>query len=785
MSDTLGADDRPWPRFAAAPVLVLLVAGWLALTQPWWSGAWTVPWDSKAHFYPQLQFLARALASGESPFWTPDVFAGWGQIADPQSLIFVPAFVLLAVFMPDPTLVAMDMTVFGMLLVGGAGMVLWFRDRGWHPAGALVAALSFVWGASAYWRIQHTGQVVSYALLPLAVFLLGRALDRGSAAAGFAAGVVAGLIAVGRDQIALLSLYILTFQALVWIVARPSRLIAAIGPLVAGAIGGVLVVTVPIGLTWLLAQESNRPTIDYIGAGRGSLHPAALITAFIADLFGQGSAHVDFWGPPTATFGGAEYLAQNMVPVYGGIVPALALVTVGLLRGALFRREILAFTVVGLFVVLYALGWYTPAFRLFYDHLPGVGLYRRPADATFLIGFAIAVLGGYSVSAYVDGRTGPASSLARFLQVVTLAVVFVALPYAFARHADRMAEALTPWAIGAACAVGAVVVLGLARLASSASALLAALVLGLFTTGDLFVNNAPNESTAYPPATFAVLQPDTSDPTIAFLKDHTIATRDDTRRDRVELVGLGFHWPNAPLVHDLESTNGYNPLRFKRYQDATGVRDHAALPEQREFSALMPGYDSLMADLLGLRYIAIGAPLAAVDKHSDPARLPLVAEIPADPAKGVPASWIYENPRAMPRVRFVPTAETVDFATIVRTGQWPAGYDPHRTTLLERPALARGDASLDPARYATAARLVSYRNTEIEIEVDAPSDGYVVLHDVWHRWWRASIDGEPTALLNADILFRAVAVAAGRHRIRMTYHPFEGAFEDYRALVGR
>jgi hypothetical protein len=121
-----------------------------------------------------------------------------------------------------------------------------------------VAALSFVWGASAYWRIQHTGQVVSYGLLPLAVLLLDRALFRQSMLFGLLAGIVAGFIAVGRDQIALLALYILVFQTLVFLVARPSRLVSAILPLIAGAIGGLVVVIVPIGMTWLLALECPR-----------------------------------------------------------------------------------------------------------------------------------------------------------------------------------------------------------------------------------------------------------------------------------------------------------------------------------------------------------------------------------------------------------------------------------------------------------------------------------------------------------------------------------------------
>ena len=71
-----------------AVALAVFAAAFLVPAWPWLSGAVTIPWDAKAQFLPQLQFLARSLAEGQSPFWTPNVFAGWPQIADPQSLIF-------------------------------------------------------------------------------------------------------------------------------------------------------------------------------------------------------------------------------------------------------------------------------------------------------------------------------------------------------------------------------------------------------------------------------------------------------------------------------------------------------------------------------------------------------------------------------------------------------------------------------------------------------------------------------------------------------------------------
>jgi hypothetical protein len=41
--------DERWPLIET---LGLFAAAWLALSWPWLSGAVTIPWDAKAHFYP-------------------------------------------------------------------------------------------------------------------------------------------------------------------------------------------------------------------------------------------------------------------------------------------------------------------------------------------------------------------------------------------------------------------------------------------------------------------------------------------------------------------------------------------------------------------------------------------------------------------------------------------------------------------------------------------------------------------------------------------------------------
>ena len=83
-----------------------------------------------------------------------------------------------------------------------------------------------------------------------------------------------------------------------------------------------------------------------------------------------------------------------MGQLYIGAIPLLLLLTAAV-RGQLWAPEIRFFACAAAVALLYALGWYTPVFRGLYALLPGVSLYRRPADATFLVGALAAILAGY------------------------------------------------------------------------------------------------------------------------------------------------------------------------------------------------------------------------------------------------------------------------------------------------------------------------------------------------------------------------------------------------------
>ena len=756
----IDAAAHPMVRAVAIFVLAAIVIDW-----PWLSGRVTIPWDAKAQFQPQIQFLAQSLARGEEPFWAPFVFSGHPQIADPQAMIFSPPFLALALIDGAPGLWAVDITVLAMVALGGVALMVWFGDQGWHWAGGLIAALAFSYGASMAWRIQHTGQVLSLAYLPIAMVCLDRALARSSILYGIAAGVVAACIVLGRDQVALLAIYFLAALA-IWRLlsaAQPRAAVrASLVPLGAGAAVALALIAVPVTLTALLAEESNRPSIDYIGAARGSLHPALLLTLVAPDVFGAAGRMEDYWGPPSYAWAHTGlFIAQNMGQLYIGAVPLL-LVLAAALRGQLWAREVRFFTCAAAVALVYALGWYTPAFRVLYAVLPGVSLYRRPADATFLIGALAAILAGYGAHRLFRAPHAEHARTHALIAAGTLAAALL-LAAALALWLERLPRLPLPLAAACLCFTAAALVLAWVRPRITSAPLLAACVLAAATAVDLAYNNGPSSSTAQPPAMYEALEPDTVNATIAILRSSVVA--DATRRDRIELAGLGFHWPNASLTHGLENTLGYNPVRLARYSAATGAEDHVGLPDQRKFSPLFASYRSTLANLLGLRFIATGAPIETIDRKLKFGDLPIVAQ--------TTDGTIYENPDAFPRVLFATEAKPADFSRMLTDGIWPA-VDLRTTVLLERPPEGAGGG-----RRPGKVRIVSYANTEVVLEADSPDGGFLVLNDLWHPWWFADLDARPAAILRANVLFRAVAVPAGRHTVRFAFRPVAGAWTQF------
>jgi hypothetical protein len=756
------------PRYSVA--LIAFAGGWALFASPWLCGAVTIPYDAKAHFQAQLQFLANSLHTGQSPFWTHNVFAGSPQIADPQSLIFSPAL-LLAYLEPMPSFRQLDFYCFALLALAGLSVVMFFKDRGWHPGGAVVAGLATAFGGSSIWRIQHIKQIESFAFLMLTLWLLERALERRSSLYGAFSGAAAGFMIMEPGQVAMLGCYLLAGYALHHWLSQPRFWTAArqsLPALLCGGLTAAALAAAPILFSLLFVLSSNRPEIPFKEAVRGSLHPASLLTAIAPNLYSV-RGELPYWGPGSMGWPATWLsMSENMLEVYIGALPILLLLSVGLIKGRLWSREVRFFSIAMVALLIYALGRYSYVFTWMYAYIPGVDLFRRPADATYTLGAMASISSGYFLHLLLSGKESLAGkrSYAVFLVLTLLFAASLAIAAAY----GHLRSAIGPVAFSAAIfASGWLVLLFVQRYREEYAVAAIALLAG-FVTLDLAIGNGPNRSTGQPPSKYEELRADTPNETVAFLKSHLSRPEGDAHRDRVEMVGIGFEWPNIGLIHNFDHVMGYNPVRLEAAVEGIGASETVAEVWERHFSPLFPSYRSLMADMLGLRYIAIKKPIESVDKSLQPGDLKLIART-AD-------AYIYENPRAFPRVMLAQNWLPADFGKLMKDGQWPK-FDPARTVLLDGMPSRLLTSRISPVSLSSATiALRKYENTEVEIDVNAPAGGFVVLNDIWHPWWFGAVDGKPAKILRANVLFRAIQVPPGRHTVRFEFRPVEGAIKE-------
>jgi hypothetical protein len=225
---------------------------------------------------------------------------------------------------------------------------------------------------------------------------------------------------------------------------------------------------------------------------------------------------------------------------------------------------------------------------------------------------------------------------------------------------------------------------------------------------------------------------------------------------RVAVVAKWGASINAPLRNGWEGTMGYGPMSIQRVRELLEgtwqdrivplrlIEKDATFPSARPSSALWP---------------LLSTPLVIADR----------------PMPGLKDFFLgmreWENPLvgfrapALPRVFWTGSYEVADDGKVTEPLLRAAAGD--RAVLPEAPAgLVPG-----PPEGPVAATDVKVEGRTLEATVTAPRDGLAVVLDPFYPGWTATLDGKPAPILRADYAFQAVPVPAGRHALRLVYHP--------------
>jgi hypothetical protein len=731
-----------WKKTRAPLLLLILVI------VPLWDLLWLpsdqlVTGNDLEHlFLHWWRFSADSLRQGELPLWNPHLFSGIPFAANPQPALFYPlAWLILALPLARVATVLFCLHIW----LAAVGMRAWLRSEGADEAGALLGAVVF--GFSGYFFVRlnggHIGVVMTQAWLPLILWVFHSALKEGRLTRAILGGlpVALSLLAGHTASFLYVGLVLAAYAvyrawdawqssdaAITW-----SKPLVYVGLMFLVGLGLAAVQLVP---TWEFLQLSSRHDTSYTFSANHSWPPSHLLTLFIPNFFGQ-PGRIGYWG---------EGIYTELI-FYTGVLPLILLLVLGFRRKMQHHLSVFLLTIGGAGLLL-ALGQFSILHRLAYDFIPLFQITRAPARAGFLFAFAVAALGGLLLTQLRQQPEEARPSLLKWTQspfpwLIAALTVLVILTgfilFGVLRESNPQVGQLWHTASSSALflllfvlTVGLLHAWGRGRLQSRQGALLAVglVLLDLWGFGRSLLQPVPFVESAY----------------WRIVADMSQAEEGD---GRVLPWGLSVFEQNKGMAFGLENVFGYDPLELERYSHfITSVSD----PQAQAY------------DLLNARYLVTTQEMDFGSQ--DPTATPQLLG-------GEAGVWVYERPSTLPPAWLVHQVELSASEAVLAHLNDPA-FDPQLAVLLEQdPGCMLSPPTLDPTEAAQQNNVEFQRqgNNRIEVQVQAPSDGILVLSQAFYPGWRATLDGEPMPIMRANYVLQAVCVPAGAHRVVLTFAP--------------
>ena len=370
--------------------------------------------------YMARDFFAERLAAGDVPLWAPRLLGGVPTLESISTGDGIYPTSLLYLVMDSYRAIGWRMVVH--VLAAGFFMYGWSRCLGLSRAAATIGGLGWLMAPVMVTLVLpgNDGKLMVAALTPL-VFWATEAVLRnpsGRTIAGMA-GAVAVVSLVTQFQTAYFlfgtaGAYALFRAVQIWRssdtanrAAGARRALLPFGVFLGASLlgGGIAAFQVLPAGTYV--GEFSRRTATTVEAtpeeriaysSSWSFHPEEVMSLFVPEFVGNSSADAE-WGQGT-------YWGRNAIKLnheYLG-VSVVVLALFGLLGRR--KRGLRWFTAAMSGVwLLYALGTHTPVWRIFYEVVPGMSLFRVPAICLFLVSFGVTTLFAMGVDDLV--REGP------------------------------------------------------------------------------------------------------------------------------------------------------------------------------------------------------------------------------------------------------------------------------------------------------------------------------------------------------------------------------------------
>jgi hypothetical protein len=751
-----------------APIAVLALVGAAVLHSALLTPNVLFERDFNNLWYPRVSSLVRAVGEGAWPIWDP--FPGFGHsvAADPSYQLFYP-LTWLNLLIPPP--VFLKLFALAHVIWTSLGMWRLLRRLGLSETAAVTAGAAWSTCGPFLSLVGLYHHMTSMAWTPWVLFALLRLLDSATWRAAVALGAVAGVQLLGGS--ADMCAFTAWLAPVVVLVApgslarltdgrgrRLAMLLAAAGVLASALAAAQWLPTA------MQLQGSNRAAYESrINLG-WSLHPLSLVDAVAPMVVADAPLRVTW---RAAVSESREPLLHSL---YLGAATA-PLVLLGLV--ACRRRQQLVLGGGLLWCLAAALGRNAVLYPVLLK-LPLVGVFRYPAKWVAPGAFLWAIALAYGLDAVAANNQKTRRPRLGLGFGVALALAGVLATLAWAVDSGRCSSLLAEDVVGAvraevqqratlALSIAAAVALTVsgmlagrwrwpARSQRWTLALSVVVLLDLVRAGGPVNRLAPRELLAYRPTLLAHIDPDT-----ATYRVFSAAYADSG--PQVLRVPKGWSGAAAWALGQIDVVRPMIHGRFRLYGsfdgDPTGLLDQPVVAMAgKAHEGLDPGTFLRLLRLANVRYV-VGL---EDDRLSFLSRVACWDSVPAKPV------CVWEASGALPRAYVVDRARLVQGSSGVDVLS-DRTFDASREILVDQPWAVSGGR---PGFDATA-RVLGRRADRVELETKTNGAGFLVLLDGYDRGWRGFVDGRAVSVLRANLLFRAVPIPTGAHRVVLVYRP--------------
>ncbi len=363
--------------------------------------------DFAEYVFPTRVFAASHISHFQLPFWNPYSFSGTPFLADLQTAVFYPPYLLLDFFSgghPYP-IGALQFVIILHFFLAQVSMYLLCRYLKISPLGAMIAAIGYGFSSPLTLHAFHPMQVFHLAWFPLIFKHFHEAITKRKLLSALLGGLLLGITMLsGSPQ---MSLYIVFFLgcAIVWFTidallkktSTPAQSAISVG---LGALG----ILIAIGLFCIqlfpskeFASLSERNEISYETASSGSFSFKQLITAAVPKAFGDeyspdDQEHQDTFFLNSTARNTSEYYLYWDTAFFFGITTLL----LGILGAMNIWKASIGkfFLTMAVFGFLFALGSNGLLFRVFF-YLPFFSSLRVPARMMCYVSFVFCLFAGF------------------------------------------------------------------------------------------------------------------------------------------------------------------------------------------------------------------------------------------------------------------------------------------------------------------------------------------------------------------------------------------------------